>query len=156
MQEVKRAKQEAEDARRAAQEEAEKLRVKQEDATKPKETRDSLDTEIEAVEKRLAQANRDLEDAQHAEKVTESAKEEIEQDLVRKKEEEEALRAQLEGDVAAFEDEQALKAKSFTQVQSQQEHMKRIMERANAAKEEAENADENLLSDISSQLGGKD
>jgi CRP-like cAMP-binding protein len=155
IQEVKRAKQEAEDARKAAQVEAERLRVKQEDTTEPKETRDSLKTEIEAVEKRLAQANRDLEDAQHAEKVTESAKEENEQDLARKKEEEEALRAQLEADVAAFEDEHK-ESGSVTQVQSQQEHMKRIMERAKAAEEEARGATDDLLADISSQLGGED
>jgi CRP-like cAMP-binding protein len=155
IQEIKRAKREAEEARKAAQEEAERLRVKQEDTTEPKETRDSLKTEIEAVEKRLAQANRDLEDAQHAEKVTESAKEENEQDLARKKEEEEALQAQLAADVAAFEDEHK-ESETVTRVQSQQEHMKRIMERAKAAEEEAKGAADDLLADISSQLGGKD
>ena len=153
LQEIKRARQEAEDAQKAAQAEAERLRVKQEDITAPEEIRDSLKTELEAIEDRLVQANRELEEVHHAEKVAESAKEENEQDLVRKKQEEDALRALLEADVAAFEDELEMKSKSVSEIQTQQAHIKRIMGRARDAQRAARDANEDLLDDISKQLG---
>ena len=127
--------------------------MKQEDPTAPEEIRDSLKTELEAIEDRLVQANRELEEVHHAEKVAESAKEENEQDLVRKKQEEDALRALLEADVAAFEDELEMKSKSVSEIQTQQAHIKRIMGRARDAQRAARDANEDLLDDISKQLG---
>lgn len=78
------------------------------------------------------------------------------EDLVKKKAEEEALAKQLQADLADFKEELEEQEREYANSTTQLEHMKRIRERAMAAKKAAEDANNDLLSDISSQLTNKD
>jgi predicted RNA-binding Zn ribbon-like protein len=126
------------------------------DSTNTREQRAQLESEIKAAEEKAVEAEREIEDARHKEKLTESAKQLNEEDLIKKKKQEEALRAQIEGDLEDFEDEQEEEAASITQVQMQADMMKRIKLKAAEAKKNAANANANLLDDISKQLGKSD
>jgi len=85
--------------------------------------------------------------------LTESAQQVNEADLNNKKKQEEKFRAQIAGDLEAFEDEQQEESASITQVQMQADMMKRIKLKAAEAKNNAAKANSNLLDDISKQLG---
>ena len=61
--------------------------------------------------------------------------------------------AQINGDLDDFEEKQEEEAASVTQVQMQADMMKRIKMKAAEAKKKAAEANENLLDDISNQLG---
>ncbi len=152
MKQIQQAKQEAEKIKQEALEESKVLKEKQMDSTNTKEQRAQLETEIQAAEEKAVEAEREIEDAKHREKLTESAKQLNEEDLIKKKKQEEALRAQIEGDLEAFEDEQEEEAASITQVQMQADMMKRIKLKAAEAKKNAASANANLLDDISKQL----
>ena len=144
---------EAEQIKHNALEQATVLKEKQMDSTNSQVQRDKLETEIKVVEEKVIVAERDIEDALHKEKLTESAKQENEADLIKKRKEEETMQAQIKNDLVDFEDKQQEEAESVTQVQMTADLMKRIKAKANEAKQKAASADKNLLSDISKQLG---
>lgn len=149
---IKHAKQETERIKQDALAEAKVLKEKQMDATSTKEERARLETKIKAVKGKVVEAERDIEDASHKEKVTESAQQDNEVSLVKKSGEEKAFQAQIENDLADFEDKQQETAASVTHVQMKANHMKRIMAKVAEAKANAASADINLLGDISRQL----
>ena len=126
------------------------------DSTSSKEQRAKLEVEIQAAEKKAVEAERDIEDAVHREKLTVSAQQENEADLSRKKKEQEALMAQIANDLEDFEDQQEEEAASVTQLQMHSDMMKRIKQKAEEAKKKAASANASLLDDISRQLGNKD
>jgi CRP-like cAMP-binding protein len=156
MKQIQLAKLEAEKIKQEALEQASALKEKQMDSTNSQAQRDKLEIEIKAAEEKAVEAEREIEDAAHREKLTESAKQENEADLVKKKKQEEILLAQIAGDLEAFEEEQEEEKASVTQVQMQADMMKRIKLKAAEAKKNAAKANENLLDDISNQLGSKD
>lgn len=153
MQQIQQAKMEAEKIKQQALEEVSTLKEKQMDSTSSKQQRDKLETEIKAVEEKVVEAERDIEDAIHKEKITESAQQEIETDLVKKKQQEAEFLARVNDDLADFEEKQQEEAASITQVQMVADQMKRIKEKAAEAKRKAAANNNNLLSEISNQLG---
>jgi CRP-like cAMP-binding protein/rhodanese-related sulfurtransferase len=152
MKQIQQAKQEAEQVRQEALGQAKVLKEKQMESTNTKEQRAQLETEIKIVEEKVVEAERDIEDVNHKEKLTESAQQENEADLIKKSEEEKVFQEQVKNDLADFEDKQQEDAKSVTQVQMHSDQMKRIMAKAAEAKMKAGSADKNLLNDISKQL----
>ncbi len=156
MKQIEQAKLEAEQLKQEAMQRVAALKEKQMDSTSSKVQRDKLDVEIKAVEEKVIEAEREIEDAAHRAKLTESAKQEVEADLLKKKQQEAALLAKINNDLNDFEDQQQQEAPTTTQIQMTAEHMKRIRERAAQAKQKAAAANNNLLDDISKQLGKKD
>ncbi len=153
MKQIQQAKLEAEQIKQEALEQASVLKEKQMDSTSSQVQRDKLETEIKAAEEKAIEAEREIEDAAHREKLTESAQQENETDLIKKKKQEEALSAKIAGDLEDFEDKQQEEAESVTQVQMQSDMMKRIKLKAAEAKKNAAKSNANLLDDISKQLG---
>jgi CRP-like cAMP-binding protein len=156
MKQIQQAKEEAEKIKQEALKEASTLKAKQMDSTNSKAQRDQLEIDIKAAEEKAFEAEREIEDAAHRAKLTESAQQENEADLIKKKQEEEKLLAQIAGDLEDFEEAQEEEKASITQVQMQADMMKRIKLKAAEAKKNAAKANENLLDDISKQLGSKD
>jgi CRP-like cAMP-binding protein len=153
MKQIQQAKLEAEKIKQEALEQASALKEKQMDSTNSQAQRDKLETEIKAAEEKAFEAEREIEDAAHREKLTESAQQVNEADLIKKKKQEEALLAQIAGDLEAFEEEHQEESASVTQVQMQADMMKRIKLKAAEAKKNAAKANSSLLDDISKQLG---
>ncbi len=156
LKQIQQAKLEAEKMKQEALQQASSLKVKQMDSTSSQAQRDKLDIEIKAAEEKAFEAEREIEDAAHREKLTVSAKQVNEADLNEKKKQEQALLAQIESDLEEFEEIQEEEAASITQVQMQADMMKRIKMKAAEAKKKATDANESLLDDISKQLSSKD
>lgn len=155
MKEIQAAKLDAERVKQEALVEAGKLKEKQMDSTSSREQREKLEVKIKAAEEKAVEAEREIEDAAHREKLTESAQQVNEADLIKKKQQEEAFLAQIEGDLQDFEETQEEESASITQVQMHSDMMKRIKLKAADAKKKAAQANSNLLDDISKQLGDK-
>lgn len=153
MKQIQQAKLEAEEIKQQALKQASELKEKQMGSTNSKVQRDQLETEIKEVEEKVVEAEREIEDAIHKEKLTESAQQEIESDLVQTRQQEANLLAKINNDVAEFEEKQEEEAASITQIQMTADNMKRIREKASQAKQKAASANNDLLSDISKQLG---
>lgn len=153
--EAHKAKFVAEKASKSAEKDAEKLKEKQAKKVSKGGTEDkTLEEEMRLAEEKLEQARRALDDAEHAEKITEAAKEENEEDLLKQKEEEERLNRQMEAELNDWKEDEVEREKQFEGKESQADHIKRIRERAEEAKRKtAEDAD-SLFSDISSQISG--
>ena len=158
MKEIQKGRQDAEAAREAAEREAKKLREIQQDDSKKKdkESQKEVEDQIKAAEARLKEAQKSLETAQEAEVNIEAAKEVNEQELIRQKVEEERLRQQVASDLAEFVEDQKEQEESLEKVVANVDHIKRIRERAAAAKKEAEKATNNLFADVAAQLGKKE
>lgn len=151
--EVHKAKEEAEIARKLAEEEASKLRQKQaEQLAKGVKEDEALVAEMKLAEEKLEAAKRLLDDAQHEEKIAEAAKEGNEEDLLRQKEEEERLRQQMEAELDEWKAEEVVREKQFEGRESQAEHIRRIKQRAEEARKKTQESTENLFSDISEQI----
>jgi CRP-like cAMP-binding protein len=155
MKQIQQAKLEVEKMKQEALEQASALKEKQMDSTSSRAQREKLEVEIKAAQEKAIEAEREIEDAAHKEKLTESAKQENEADLINKKKQEEAFLAQIAGDLEEFEEKQEEESASITQVQMQADMMKRIKQRAAEAKKKAAEANNNLLDDISKQLDDK-
>lgn len=155
MKQIQQVKLEAEKIKQEALEHASSLKEKQMESTSSQKQRDALEVEIKAAEEKAIEAERDIEDAKHKAKLTESAQQENQADLSKKKQQEQALSDQIAGDLEEFEEKQEEEAASITQVQMQADMMKRIKLKAAEAKKKAAEANENLLDDISKQLDGK-
>lgn len=155
MKEIQVAKLEAEQVKQQALAEAGRLKEKQMETTSSREQREKLELEIKAAQEKAVEAEREIEDAAHREKLTESAKQVNEADLTKKKQQEEAFLAKVEGDLQDFEETQEEESASVTQVQMHSDMMKRIKLKAADAKKKASQANSSLLDDISKQLGDK-
>ncbi len=156
MKQIQEAKLEAERIKKQALEEADSLREKQQESTSSREQREKLEAEIKAAEQKAIEAEQEIEDAIHKEKLTESAQQENESDLEKKKQEQEALLAKISDDLDHFENEHESEAPSVTQMQMQADMMKRIKDKAQQAKKQAAAKNASLLDDISNQLGKSD
>ena len=155
--EVHKVKDEAETANKLAEKEAKKLKAKQDKKIKKEGKEDKiLKEEMQRAEEKLEEAKRALDDAQHEEKITEAAKEEIDEDLIKQKEEEEKLNRQMEAELNEWKEGEIERQKQFEGKASQAEHIRRIRERAEAAREKTKEAAEDLFSDIADQINGTD
>ncbi len=151
--EVHKAKEEAETARKLAEEEASTLKQKQaEQLAKGDKEDKELAAEMKRAEEKLEEAKRLLDDVQHEEKMAEAAKEGNEEDLLKQKAEEERLRKQLESELDEWKEEEVVREKQFEGRESQAEHIRRIKERAEEARKKTQESTDNLFSDISKQI----
>ena len=66
------------------------------------------------------------------------------------------MRKQIEADLADFEVKQNEQAPALQEALAYSDHAQRIKERADAAQKKLDEANKNLLNDISSQLGSDD
>ncbi len=160
LQEVHKAKAEAEALKRAALAEVTALKAKQAqskaDVTTSDVVKEQMQSKIKAAQEKLAKASEKATEAEKQEEEVAVAQKVNQEDLVKKKAEEEALAKQLQADLADFKEELEEQEREYANSTTQLEHMKRIRERAMSAKKAAEDANNDLLSDISSQLTNKD
>ncbi|HSR63527.1 MAG TPA: cyclic nucleotide-binding domain-containing protein [Gammaproteobacteria bacterium] len=155
LEDIQKTKQESEKARQFAESEAQKLREKQKEieSDKDKKAQEAVAEEIRRAEEKLEQATKNLENVQQAEESAEAAREVNEQELQRQKEDQERMKAQVEEDLAQFMEEQRHQTETTDKVVAHADHVKRIKERAEAAKKAAAKATDDLFADIASQLG---
>jgi CRP-like cAMP-binding protein len=158
LKQIQKSKLDAEASRKEAEDEARRLRdiQKLEETTQDTAIQKKVEEQIKVVEEKLQQAQKNLETVQEAEVTISAAKEVNEQELLRQKEQEELLRKQVESDLAEFKEEEKERAVEPDRVIAQADHIKRIKERAAAAKREAEKATKSLFDDVASQLGRSD
>ena len=151
--EVHRAKDTAETARKLAEKDAENLKAKQaKQAAKGGAEDKGMEEEMRLAEEKLEEAKRTLDDAKHDEKITEAAKEINEEDLLRQKEEEKKLNKQMAAELSEWKEEEGVRQEQFEGKESQAEHIKRIRECAEEARNKIQESTENLFADISSQI----
>jgi len=154
---VHKAKDVAEAATKSAAEDAEKLKVKQAEKVAKGDKEDaSLKEEMRRAEEKLEEAKRALDDAQHEEKITVAAREGNEEDLLKQKEEEETLNRQMQAELNDWIEEEDERQDQFKDSVSQAEHIKRIRERAEAARQKTKDAADNLFSDVADQISSTD
>jgi CRP-like cAMP-binding protein len=154
--EVHKAKDAAEAATKSAAEDADKLKAKQaEKVSKGDKEDESLKEEMKRAEEKLDEAKRALDDAQHEEKITEAEKEVNEEDLLKQKGEEEKLNRQMQAELNDWIDDDE-RQDQFKDSVSQAEHINRIREHAEAARQKTEEATDNLFSDIADQISSTD
>lgn len=158
LKEIQKTKKDAETARKTAEEEAKRLREIQqlEETTQDKAIQQEVEDEIKAIEERLQQAQMNLQTVQEAEETIEAAKEVNQQELIRQKVQEELLKKQVESDLAEFKGDEQKHAVEPDRVVAHADHIKRIKQRAAAAKKDAEKATKNLFDDVAAQLGKED
>jgi CRP-like cAMP-binding protein len=155
--EVHKIKDAAEVERKAAEEDADMVKEKQaKKIAKGDKDDGSLIDEMKRAQEKLEAAKRALDDAQHEEKITKAAKEVNEEDLLKQKEEEEKLNKQMEVELSDWKDEEVEREKHFEGRESQAEHIKRIKERAEAARKKTQDAADDLFSDIADQISSTD
>lgn len=152
---IQKTRAEAEALKRAALAEVTALKAKQfkEEITRSEVARNELKEKIKQAQQKLIVATEKIAKVDQDEEQAVVAKKVNEEDLVKKKAEEEALRKQLEADLVEFKGELEVQEREYANATTQLDHMRRIKERAEAAKKAAESAASNLLSDIASQLG---
>ena len=154
--EIHKIRLEAELVKQEAEAEALRLRERQMDEIGSKAQQEQLSIEIRAAREKVAEAQKNIEDAMRREKQAVSARQENEADLRRKKQEQEALLARIKADLAHFEKTQQEEAATITTVLVQADHMRRIKDKAEEAKRRAALTSASLLDDISRQLSPED
>lgn len=147
---IKKAREDAEAAREAAEAQLAKLKIKQAQ-TKNKQD-EKLRERIRAAEAEASQAKQDLDQVNQAQQAVQQAQENNIRSLERQGEEEQKLHAQIESEIADWLSENELEAPSREDLEKQAEHIRRIKERAEAAKHQSKQAAQNLLDDIANQL----
>ena len=154
LKEIQKARHEAELARKAAMEEVASLRARKSDTeiTQSKSEQATIEEDLRIAEEKLEQVDENFHKVELAEEEIAEASKLNEEDIERKKAEEAELKKQLDADLEGFKEELEEQEKKFSSVSSQLEHMRRIKQRAEAAKNAAKQADSNLLSDVASQL----
>lgn len=158
LQDIQKSKQQAEATEAEAQAEVRQLRQKQkgEDVTQNKDIQKLIEEQIKAVEARMLKAKENVESAKQAEEDIDAVRVLNEEEIKKQKEIEERMRGQIESDLASFVAEHQKEEEGKVQVIAHSDHIKRIKERAAAAKKATEQSTDNLFSDIASQLGKDD
>jgi len=158
LQEVQKAKAEAAAMKRSALAEVNALKAKQfqEEITRSEKAKSELKDKIKQAQDKLVKASESAALAEQDEEKATVAKQVNEEDLIKKKAEELALAKQLQEDLAGFKEELEEQEREYESATTMLDHMRRIKQRAEAAKKDAEDSAQDLLSDVSSQLGKKD
>ena len=158
LKEIQAAKLEAEAASKAAAEEARRLREQQtlteEDLTKT--SLNVLNNDIKSAESKLDQAQKKLIYAHQAEKTIASAKAMNEEEIKRHNEEAAKLQKQLEEEMMAWSREQEEHDALLKQADSHSEHFKKIREKTEMEKKEADKATQSLFDDIEKEMHTED
>lgn len=155
LQGIQKTRAEAEAMKRKALAEVTALKARQlqEDVARSDSARNELKDKIKTAQAKLTQASEKAARVEQDEEKAVVAQKVNSEDLQKKKQEEEALAKQLSEDLNEFKAELDEQEREYANSKTQLEHMKRIKERAEAAKREAQAANSDLLSEISSQLG---
>ena len=158
LQEIQKVREEAEAFKQAALAEVNSLKdkQKQEDVTQDKTVQDSLKEELKQAEAKLNKAKMSIAQTQQQTVKVQEAKRVNAAELAKQAAEEEELKKQLSEDLESFKEELDEQEKEYANAKTQMEHMRRIKERAEAAKKAAEEANSDLLSDVAGQLGRSD
>ncbi|MEX2523860.1 MAG: cyclic nucleotide-binding domain-containing protein [Gammaproteobacteria bacterium] len=157
LKETQTAREEAEALKKTAMDEVAALREKQKQAAAKAKSdqQDALKTEIKQAEAKLHKAKINVAQTQQQTIKIQEQRRLNTADLESNKEAEEELRKRLEEDLADFKEELKEEEEERAGMRTQIEYMRRIRERAEAAKNEAKSANSDLLSDIEDQLGNK-
>jgi len=152
---INRAKEEAEAARKAALEEAHRLKERAEDQeiTSSKAAQETLKVELKVAEEKVNRASKDLAQASQAQAKAIAAKKINQEGLIKQTVIEEEIHKQLKEDLVGFREDLEQEEQKFSSLASQMDHMKRIKQRADAAKNATEQANSSLLDEIAAQLG---
>ena len=156
--EIQKAREDAENARLKAIREVEELREKQavQQASQDKAASIALEKELKKAEEKISRADLEIEKVEKAAIEVDAADRLNKEDLMKQLVIEEEVNKQLAADLQDFRKEHEVKEESFTNMASQMEHMKRIRMKADEAKNAAQQANVDLLSEIESQLGSGD
>ncbi|MEJ2761076.1 MAG: cyclic nucleotide-binding domain-containing protein, partial [Gammaproteobacteria bacterium] len=155
LQEIQAARADAEALKLEAAKELSALKEKQRQSAMAQDGGVSLKSEIKHAEARLNQAKVSIAKSQQQTIQIQEQKRMNAADLETKRMEGQAMRKNLEADLANFREELEEKEKEFASMTTQLEHMRRIKERAEEAKAKAQMANANLLSDVKRQLDKK-
>lgn len=155
LKQIQVARAEAESLKKAAQDELNALRERQRQSAVAQDGGASLKSEIKQVEARLTKAKISIAQSQQRSVQIQEEKRVNAADLEAKKREEEEMRKKLEADLAEFKDQLEEEEREYASMRTQMEHMRRIKERAEAAKARTQMADASLLSDVQQQLDKK-
>ena len=158
LKEIQAARAEAEAARKAAEEEAKQLR-EQQTLTEEELTRTSLNilsNDIKSAESKLDQAQKKLNYANQAEKTIASAKAMNEEEIKRHNEEAAKLQKQLEEEMMAWSREQQEHDALLKQAETHSEHIKKIREKTDMEKKQADKATQSLFDDIEKEMHKED
>lgn len=153
--EIDKTRKEAEAAKAAAALEAQKLRAAQADSLDDKAREEAAEA-LRMAEHKLLQAEKSLESVHQVKVNLETTAEIKRREMEMQSAKHDILDQQVAADLASFKEEQLLEEAKQTRVMSHSEHVRRIKEKAEAAKRAAKNATNNLFEDIQSQLGKKD
>ncbi len=152
---IDKTRKEAEAAKAAAALEAQKLRAAQADALDEKAREEAAEA-MRMAEHKLLQAEKNLENAHQVKVNLETTAEIKRREMEVQSTKHDILDQQVAADLASFNEEQLLEEAKQTRVMSHSEHVRRIKEKAEAARRAAKNATNNLFEDIHSQLSKKD
>ena len=155
LKQIQEARAEAESLKKAAQEEINALRERQRQSAVAQDGGASLKNEIRQAEAKLSKAKISIAQSQQRSVQIQEEKRLNAADLEAKKKQQEELNKKLEADLAEFKDQLEEEEKEYASMRTQMEHMRRIKERAEAAKARTQMANANLLSDVQSQLDKK-
>lgn len=150
MAKIMQAKEDAEAARQTAEGQVAKLKIKL--ARSKGKQDEGLRERIEAAETEASQARQELDQVEQAQQAVQRAQESNIRSLEQQSEEERKLHEQIEAEISEWLTANELEAPSREDLEKQAEHMRRIKERAEAAKRSSQKAAQNLLEDIASQL----
>ena len=158
MEEINKSREEAEVAKRKALEEMEELKARQAEqlASADKAAQKAMEKELKVAEDKVNEANKEIAQVEKAANEADAANKLNKEDLMKQLVIEEEVRKQLEEDLQDFREEHEEKEKDFVNISSQMEQMKRIKEKAMAAKQAAKQKNVDMLSEIEAQLGSED
>ncbi len=161
--EARSAKNAAEAASKKAKEEAGKLQARQaekmakegkQDKSLAQEMRlaEAKLAEAKLAEAKLAEAKKMLDDAMRTEKITVAEKEGIDENLVKQKSGTEKLDQQMQSELDEWRDNNVGSDKQSSGRVFHADHVKRIKEKAEAARRKTQQAADSLLSDVTSRM----
>lgn len=157
MEAIRQDKQKAEQEKLEAQKQIAMLKIKSvQSKDKDEETRQTISEQIRQVEAKISEADKQIEEVENAEKQAVEAVYINQADLDRQSEEEKRLQQQLQEDLHEFIAEHEEQTRKAGEKLSTNDYMKRINERAEAARQQAARATESLFADVASMLDDDD
>ena len=154
LKQVQEARAEAEALKQEASDELAALRERQRQSAAAQDG-SALKNEIRQAEARLNKAKLSIAKSQQQTVKIQEEKRVNAADLEAKKKEHEELNKKLAADLADFQEELEEQDREYQSMRTQMEHMRRIKERADAAKAKAQISDASLLADVRKMLDDK-
>jgi CRP-like cAMP-binding protein len=158
LKEIQQTRADAEAMRQAAMDEVKSLKVEQQmkESVQDDVAIRKLKEQIKEAQDKLVDATKKAIIVEKDEEKAVVAQKENKEGLLIKQVQQDELSKQVAADLEEFEGSYEVEEKKFSASRTQLDHMRRIKERADAARQAAEQANLDLMSDISSQLGKTD